>query len=181
MSSQRNFPFKHLEQYNMVEVHGIKCKLTTNEPLAITLLGTDRTPIVSNKDPMSKLLLTKAHVRDTHDSLHQIHSSTSTTLSKLMTGRYGTLLVNGEDLVKDYIRRCMNCRKMNLLHYISPVGMSDNRMMPTVRPFMMVSIDPITTWPIIMPDSNTKKLPVLVVMCRQTGFTWHKLLLNWST
>ena len=152
MSSQKNFPFKHLEQYNMVEVHGIKCKHTTNEPLAITLLGTDRAPIVSNKDPMSKLLLTKAHVRDTHDSLHQIHSSTSTKLSKLMTGRYGTLLVNGEDSVKDYIKRCMNCRKMNLLHYISPVGMSDNRMMPTVRPFMMVSIDPITTWPIIMPD-----------------------------
>ena len=25
------------------------------------------------------------------------------------------------------------------------------------------------------------KLPVLVVMCRQTGFTWHKLLLDWST
>ena len=111
MSSQKNFPFQQLEQYNMVEVHGIKCKLTTNEPLAITLLGTDRTPMVSNKDPMSNLLLTKAHVRDTHDSLHQIHSSTSTTLSKLMTGKYGTLLVNGEDSVKDYIKRCINCKK----------------------------------------------------------------------
>ena len=120
MSSQKNFPFKELETYNMVEVHGIKCKFTTNEPLAITLLGTDRTPILSNKDPMSKLLLTKAHVRDTHNSVHQIHSSTSTTLSTLMTGKYGILMVNGEDSVKDYIKHCMNCKKMNLLHYISP-------------------------------------------------------------
>ena len=70
---------------------------------------------------------------------------------------------------------------MNLLHYISLVGMSDNRMMPTVRPFRMVSIDPITSWPIIMPDSSTKKLPVLIVMCRQTGFTWYKMLLDWTT
>ena len=91
----KNFPFKHQEQYNMVDLHGIKCKHTTNQPMAITLLGTDRTPIVSDKDPLSKLLLTKAHVRDTYDSLYQIHSSTSTTMSKLMTGKYGILLVNG--------------------------------------------------------------------------------------
>ena len=101
LSSQKNFPFKHLEQYNMVDLHGIKCKHTTNLPMAITLLGTDRTPIVSDKDPLSKLLLTKAHVWDTYDTLYHIHSSTSTTMSKLMTGKFGVLLVNSEDLFKD--------------------------------------------------------------------------------
>ena len=30
MSSQKYFPFKELDKYDMVEVHGIKCKLTTN-------------------------------------------------------------------------------------------------------------------------------------------------------
>ena len=52
LSSQKHFPFKQLGKYNMVEIRGIKFKHTINEPLAITLLGTDKTPIVSNKDPM---------------------------------------------------------------------------------------------------------------------------------
>ena len=50
LSSQKYFPFKELGKYNMIEVQGIKCKHTTNEPLAITLLGTDKTLIISNKD-----------------------------------------------------------------------------------------------------------------------------------
>ena len=104
LSSQKNYPFKQLEQYNMVNLHGIKCKHTTSVPMAITLLGTDRTPILSDKDPLSKLLLRKAHVRDTYETLKNIHSSTSATLSKLMTGKFGILLVNGEDQVKNYIR-----------------------------------------------------------------------------
>ena len=141
---------KELEKYNLIEVQGIKCKLTTNEPLAITLLGTDRTPIISNKDPISRLMLTKAHVRDTHISVHPIHSTASTTLSKLMTGRYGILLVNGEDAVKEYMKNCMACKKMHLLHYVSPIGMSHTRMMPSVHPFRMISVDPITSWPIIL-------------------------------
>ena len=59
--------------------------------------------------------------------------------------------------------------------------MSDNRMMPTVHPFRMVSVNPIMSWPIILPDSSIKKLSILIVMCRQTGFTWYKMLLDWSS
>ena len=109
LSCQKQFPFKELGKYNLVEVQGIKCKLTTNEPLAITLLGTDKTPIIINKDPISRLILTKAHVRDTYISVHPIHSTASTTLSKIMTGRYGILLVNWEDAVQEYMKNCMTC------------------------------------------------------------------------
>ena len=70
---------------------------------------------------------------------------------------------------------------MHLLHYVSPIGMSDTRMMPTVHPFRMISEDPITSCPILLPYTNVKKLPFLIVMCRQTGFTWHKLLFDWSS
>ena len=59
--------------------------------------------------------------------------------------------------------------------------MSDSRMMPTVHPFRMISVDPITSWSILLPDTNVKKLPFLIVTCRQTGFTWHKLLFDWSS
>ena len=59
--------------------------------------------------------------------------------------------------------------------------MSDTRMLPTVHPFAMISIDPITSWPIILPDNSIKKLPILIVLCRQTGFVWHKILFNWTT
>ena len=59
--------------------------------------------------------------------------------------------------------------------------MSDSRMLPTVHPFAQISIDPITSWPVILPDESTKKLPVLIVLCRQTGFVWYKLLFDWMT
>ena len=62
-----------------------------NEPLAIPFLGTDTTPIISGKDPISKLLITKAHLRNMHSCFHPIHETASTTLSRLMTGRYGGL------------------------------------------------------------------------------------------
>ena len=124
LSSQKHFLFKKLGKYNLVEVQGIKCKLTTSEPLGITLLGTDKSPIVSNKDPISRLIMTKAHVRDTHISVHPIHSTASTTLSKIMTGCYEILLVNGEDAVQEYMKNCMTCKKMHLLHYVSPIGMT---------------------------------------------------------
>ena len=45
----------------------------------------------------------------------------------------------------------------------------------------MISVDPITSWPIILPDNSIKKLPILIVMCRQTGFVWHKILYDWTT
>ena len=35
LCSQRYFPFRELGKYNLAEIHGIKCKRTTNEPLAI--------------------------------------------------------------------------------------------------------------------------------------------------
>ena len=54
-------------------------------------------------------------------------------------------------------------------------------MPPTVHPFRMISVDPITSWPILSPDKNIKKFPILVVMCRQTGFVWHKLLYDWTS
>ena len=76
---------------------------------------------------------------------------------------------------------CVTCRKNRMLHYVAPVGMSDCRMLPAVHPFAQISIDPITSWPIILPDNSTKKLPVLIVLCRQTGFVWHKILFNWTT
>ena len=66
------------------------------EPLAISLLGTDATPIVSNKDPISKLLINKTHKREIHASVRTIHSTASMTLARLMTGYFGVLLINGE-------------------------------------------------------------------------------------
>ena len=45
----------------------------------------------------------------------------------------------------------------------------------------MISVDPITSWPIILPDNSIKKLPILLVLCRQTGFVWHKILYDWTT
>ena len=110
LCSQKYFPFKELGKYNLVEVKGIKCKHITNEPLAITLLGTDRTPIISNKDPMSRLIITKAHIRDIHISTHPIHSTASTTLSKMMTGHYGVLMANEEDAVQEFMGKCMTCK-----------------------------------------------------------------------
>ena len=98
-----------------------------------------------------------------------------------MTGSYGVLLINGEEMVEQFMANCITCRKNRMLHYITPVGMSDSRMLPTVHPFAQVSIDPITSWPIILSDDSIKKLPVLIVLCRQTGFVWHKILFNWST
>ena len=99
----------------------------------------------------------------------------------LMTGHFGVLLINGEEMVEQFMSSCVTCRKNRMLNYISPVGMSDSRMLPTVHPFSMISIDPITSWPIILPDNSIKKLPILIVLCRQTGFVWHKILYDWTT
>ena len=144
-------------KYNLVEIQGIKCKHTTIEPLAITLLGTDKTPIISSKDPMSRLITSRTHVRDIHVSTHPIHSTASTTLSKMMTGCYGVLMTNGEDMVQEFMGKCVTCKKTCLLHYISLIGMSDTRMLPTVHPFAMLSVDPISSWPVLTPDQNIKK------------------------
>ena len=97
LCSQKYFPFKELGKYNLVEVRGIKCRDTTNEPLPITLLGIDKTPIISNKDPMSRPIITKAHIRDIH--------------MMMMTGRYGVLMANGKDAVQEYMGKCMTCEK----------------------------------------------------------------------
>ena len=98
-----------------------------------------------------------------------------------MTGSYGVLLINGEEMVEQFMANCITCRKNRMLHYITPVGMSDSRMLPTVHPFAQISIDPITSWPITLPDNSIKKLSVLIVLYRQTGFVWHKILFTWST
>ena len=97
-------------------IQGVLCKLTTNDPLAISLLGTDVTPIVSNRDPLSKLLILKEHLRQIHSSVRPIHSTASTTLARLMTGTYGVLVVNGEEMIENYMGDCITCRKNRLLH-----------------------------------------------------------------
>ena len=63
---------------------------------------------------MSRLIIIKAHVRETHISAHPIHSTASTTLSKMMTGRYGVLMVNGEDAEQEFMKNCMTCKKTHL-------------------------------------------------------------------
>ena len=98
-----------------------------------------------------------------------------------MTGKFGVLLINWEEMVENFMSTCVTCKKNRLLHYIAPIGMSDTRMLPTVHPFSMISVEPITSWPIILPDSLIKKLPILIVMCLQTGFVWHKILYDWTT
>ena len=98
-----------------------------------------------------------------------------------MTGKVGVLMVNGEDAVQDFMSKCMTCKKTRLLHYISPVGMCDTRMMPTVHPFAMISVDPISSWPILTAEGNIKKYPFMNIMCRQTGYVWHKSLFDWTS
>ena len=178
LCSQKYYTFEILAKCNVMNVQGVLCKHTTVEPLAISMLGT---PIISNRDPISKLLINKAHLREIHASVRPIHSTASTTLARLMTGHFVVLLINGEEMVEQFMSSCVTCRKNRMLHYIAPVGMSDTRMLPTVHPFAMISIDPITSWPIILPDNSIKKLPILIVLCRQTGFVWHKILFNWTT
>ena len=146
LCSQKYHPFKILAKYNVMNVQGVLCKHTIVEPLAISLLGTDATHIVSNKDPISKLLINKAHQREIHASAKSIHSTASTTLARLMTGQYGVLLINGEEMVEQFMSSCVTCKKNRILHYIAPVGMSDTRMLPTVHPFSMISVDPINSW-----------------------------------
>ena len=81
LCSQKYYPFKILAKYNVMNVQGVLCKHTTVEPLAISLLGMDATPIISNKDPISKLLINKAHLREIHASVRPIHSTASTPLA----------------------------------------------------------------------------------------------------
>ena len=59
--------------------------------------------------------------------------------------------------------------------------MSDTRMMPTVHPFAMIIVDPISSSPILTPEGSIKKYPFLIVMCRQTGYVWQKLLFDWTS
>ena len=181
MNSQKYFTFKELDKYTMVEVRGIKSKKITNEPLAILFLGRDTTLIVSHNDPISKLLLTKAHLRNTQNSLHPIHTTAATTLSRLMTEKFGILLTYSDDMIQSHILNCVTCRKNRLLHYVSPVGMSDTRMLPTMQPMSLISMDPIMSWPIQMADGSNKKFLILVVLCRQTGFVWYEILMDLST
>ena len=111
LCSQRYHSFKILAKYNITEVQGVLCKHTKNEPLAISLLGTDVMPVVSNKDPLSRLLINKAHLRQIHSSIKPIHSTASTTLACLMTGTFGVLIVNGEEMVENFMASCITCRK----------------------------------------------------------------------
>ena len=97
------FSFQKIRQINLVEIQGIKCRRTTNEPLFNTLLGTDTKQIIRSKDPISRLIISKAHVRNIHVSTHPKHSTASKTLSKMMTGRYGVLMNNGEDMVQEFM------------------------------------------------------------------------------
>ena len=128
LCSQKYHSFKILSKYNITTVQGVLCKHTTNEPLAISLLGTDVTPVVSNKDPLSKLLINKAHLRQIHSSVKPIHSTASTTLARLMTCTFRVLMVNGEEMVENFMANWVTCRKNRLLHYVSLIGMSDSRM-----------------------------------------------------
>ena len=119
LCSQKYFPFKELGKYNLVKILGIKCKHTTNEQLAITLLGTDKTPIISSKDQISRLMISKANVRDIHVSTHPIHSTASTTLSKMMAGHYGVLMTNGEDMVQEFMGKCNLQKNMPFTLYFT--------------------------------------------------------------
>ena len=113
-------------------------------------------------------------------TMHAVHLTASTTISRMMTGKFGVLMVNGEEEVQEFMSKFMTCKKSRLLHYISPVGMTDTRMMPTVHPFAMIGVHPIPSWPIVLSEENIKKLPFLIIMCRQTGFVWHKILYDWT-
>ena len=84
-------------------------------------------------------------------------------------------------MIESHMSECVTCRKNQMLHYVSPIGLSDTRMLPTIHPFSQVSIDPITSWPITILGEKPRKLPVLMVLCRQTGYIWHQILFNWTT
>ena len=48
-----------------------------------------------------------------------------------------------EDLITRFIHKRVPCKKEKFLHYISPVSMSDYRMLPKAHPFEHISVDPI--------------------------------------
>ena len=68
---------------------------------------------------MCRLIIRKAHVRDVHITAHPIHSTASTTLSKIIIGKYGVLTVNGEDAVQEFMAKCMTCKKKVSTLYFS--------------------------------------------------------------
>ncbi|GIR34479.1 MAG: hypothetical protein CM15mP48_1630 [Candidatus Poseidoniales archaeon] len=49
LNSQKHHPFQDLAKYNIVKIRGVLSKLTTNDARAISLLGTDATPIISHR------------------------------------------------------------------------------------------------------------------------------------
>ena len=65
--------------------------------------------------------------------------------------------------------------------------MSDHWMLPTAHPFEYVSVDPISSWSVKMPDGPNKKLPILVVLRRKNSlymvqtFVWLKYKVSYPS
>ena len=104
------------------------------------LFGTKYLPIISNEDPIIRKLIRLAHLGDLQGALHR---TTSGTMGRLMSGKFGITTTGIEQQIRDYTYGCFGFYVERGVGYRPSLGTVSVKMNPNARPFAYVSIDPL--------------------------------------
>ena len=106
------------------------------------LFWTKYLPIISNEDPIIGKLIRLAHLGDL-EGKEAMHRTTSGTMGRLQSGKFGIIMTGIEQQVRDYSYGCFGCNVERGVCYRPPLGNVSVKMDIEARPFASVSIDPL--------------------------------------
>ena len=168
---------KQLITYVCPENGIIYTKQRCSDPVAEYLYSTLRLPVISPRSRLARLCAESAHLSALLNRGSAAHCTAIQTLVNSRTGRYGVYIVNGRQVVKGVIHRCVPCRKERLVPQEAIMGTRSFLGLPPPEdgaPWQFCSLDYFGPLPTKIPRSkdtrNTRvyKTWAMVVVCQST-------------
>ena len=138
-------------------------------------------PVLSNKDPLSKLVINYAHLTmnlaKTDRFLGKFyHKSLNATIAETRVGPERTHICGIINLTRKIYEECKGCKIVNKRIY---AGIHKNHATLNIGPtFASVSLDLLGPWSLKKSSNTTKidKMSVLAIACQNTGAVYMNLM-----
>ena len=128
--------------------------------------------IISNQDPIMGKLIRLAHLGEVEEK-GAMHRTTSGTMGRLQSGKFGIASTGIEQQIRDYSYGCFGCNIERGVTYRPWLGNVSVKLNILAKPFSIVSIDPlgaISCHPSKGARKTVKVYPLMIV-CRSSGAT----------
>ena len=183
-SSQENYPIpkEELNKMQWNTMHNITVfDASRNYDVKNYEIMSEIRPVLSNKDPLSKLVINYAHLTmnlaKTDRFLGKFyHKSLNATIAETRVGPERTHICGIINLTRKIYEECKGCKIVNKRIY---AGIHKNHATLNIGPtFASVSLDLLGPWSLKKSSNTTKidKMSVLAIACQNTGAIYMNLM-----